>query len=54
MSIEYIGETVFSDEVLQDDVEELTDAEIVGVAYPEQYISCLRCKARVEPASIVD
>ena len=51
VSIEDIGETVLSDEVLQDNCEEMLDAEIVGVAYLEQYRSCLRCKARVEPAS---
>ena len=50
-SIEDIGETVPNDEVLQEDCEELTDAEIVGVAYLEQYRSCLRRKARVEPAN---
>ena len=37
--------------MLQNDYEEVIDAEIVGVAYLEQYRSCLRCKARVEPAS---
>ena len=42
VSIEDIGETVPNDEVLQEDYEELTDAEIVGVAYLEQYRSCLR------------
>ena len=38
-------------EVLQDDEEELIDAEIVGVDYLEQYKACLRWKIRVEPAS---
>ena len=51
VSIEDIGETVRNGEVLQKDFEEVTDAEIVGVAYLEQYRSCLRCKARVEPSS---
>ena len=51
VSIDDIGETVLNDEVLQDDKEELTDAEIVGVGYLEKYKSCLRCKGRVEPVS---
>ena len=45
-SIEDIGETAINDELLQDDEEELTNAEIVGIASLEQYKSCLRCKAR--------
>ena len=51
ISIEDIGETAINDELLQDDKEELKNAEIVGIASLEQYKSCLRCKARVEPAS---
>ena len=43
-SIEDIGETAINDELLQDDEEELTNAEIVGIASLEQYKSCLRCK----------
>ena len=42
VSIEDIGETVLNDEVLQKDFEEVTDAEIVGVAYLGKYRSCLR------------
>ena len=29
----------------------ISDAEVVGVVHLEQYKSCLRCKARVEPAN---
>lgn len=48
--VEDIGETAPDEEVLEDDYEELTDAEVVGVVYLEEYRSCLRCKARVEAA----
>ena len=37
VSTDDIGGTVLNDEVLQDDKEELTDAEMVGVGYLEQY-----------------
>ena len=47
--IEDIGDTIANDEVVQDNVEELSDAEVIGVIHLEQYKSCLRCKARVEP-----
>lgn len=49
VAVKDIGETVDDDEVLQDENEVLTNAEIVGVASLEQYKSCLRCKGRVEP-----
>lgn len=45
-----VEETAPDEEVLEDDYEELTDAELVGVVYLEEYRSCLRCKAMVEAA----
>ena len=51
VSVSDIGTMAADDEVLQDHEEEIADAEVVGVVYLEKYRSCLRCKARVEPAS---